>query len=41
MFFIVAQVANGFVFGVRPGASILVGGALIAAGGVLITVWKT
>ena len=40
LFFVVAQVANYFVFGMRPGVPILVGGALIAAGGVLITLWK-
>lgn len=40
LFFIVAQLANFFVFGIRPSASILAGGALIAAGGLVITFWK-
>ncbi len=41
VFFVVAQLVNLLVFGIRPGVPILVGGALIVAGGFLITVWKT
>ena len=40
LFFIVAQVANLIVFSIRPGVPILIGGALIAAGGLVITLWK-
>jgi len=40
LFFIVAQVINLLVFHVRPSPPILVGGALIAAGGLLITFWR-
>ena len=40
LFFVVAQIINYVVFGVRPDLPILVGGALIVAGGVLITVWR-
>jgi len=40
LFFIVAQVVNRFAFGVAPGAGVIAGGALIAAGGVVITMWK-
>jgi small multidrug resistance family-3 protein len=40
LFFIVAQVANLCVFGIRPDAPILVGGAMIFGGGLLITLWK-
>jgi drug/metabolite transporter superfamily protein YnfA len=40
LFFVVAQLVNLIAFGVRPGAPILVGGALIAAGGAVITLWK-
>jgi small multidrug resistance family-3 protein len=41
LFFVVAQVLNFLVFGVKPDLPILVGGALIVAGGVLMTVWRT
>ncbi len=40
LFFIVAQLINLFVFGMRPGLPILCGGALILAGGMLMTFWK-
>jgi drug/metabolite transporter superfamily protein YnfA len=40
VFFIVAQLVNLLVFGIRPGPPILVGGAFIVIGGLLITVWK-
>jgi hypothetical protein len=33
VFFVVAQLANLFVFEMRPNSAILVGGALINAGG--------
>jgi hypothetical protein len=41
LFFIIAQLTNFLVFGVRPGMPILAGGLLIAAGGFVITVWRT
>ncbi|HTJ25079.1 MAG TPA: hypothetical protein VMA36_02845 [Candidatus Limnocylindria bacterium] len=41
MFFIMAQVLNALAFGVRPAPSILVGGLLIAAGGAVISLWKS
>ncbi len=40
LFFLVAQAINFFAFGIRPGLSILVGGALILAGGLTITFWQ-
>ena len=40
LFFVVAQVLNFFVFGAKPDLPILVGGALIVTGGVLMTVWR-
>jgi drug/metabolite transporter superfamily protein YnfA len=40
LFFIVAQVINWASFGVRPTVPILVGGALIVAGGLTITLWR-
>ncbi len=40
LFFVVAQVINLVVFRARPDLPILVGGALIVAGGVVITVWR-
>ncbi len=40
VFFVVAQAMNWALFGVAPGAPILVGGALIVAGGLLITLWR-
>ena len=41
VFFVVAQLANFFVFEMRPNSAILVGGALINAGGLVITLWKS
>ncbi len=40
LFFLVAQAINLFVFGVRPSLPIYLGGALIIAGGLLITLWR-
>jgi hypothetical protein len=40
LFFVVAQLVNLVAFGVRPGMGIIAGGALIVAGGVVISVWK-
>ncbi len=40
MFFVVAQVINFFGFGMRPTMPIFLGGALIVAGGMVITFWK-
>jgi hypothetical protein len=39
LFFVVAQILNFALFGIRPGLPILVGGALIVSGGVVMTVW--
>jgi hypothetical protein len=39
LFFVVAQVINLVVFGLRPGLPIYVGGAFILAGGLIITLW--
>lgn len=41
MFFLVAQLINYFGFGQKPSASIIVGGALIIAGGLIISFWRT
>jgi small multidrug resistance family-3 protein len=41
LFFLVAQAINLVVFGVRPPLPIYIGGALIIAGGLLITLWRT
>ena len=40
LFFLVAQAINLFAFGVRPSLPIYLGGALIIAGGLLITFWR-
>jgi hypothetical protein len=40
LFFVVAQVINFAAFGVRPGAPVVVGGALIVAGGLVMTLWR-
>ncbi len=40
LFFVVAQLINLLAFGVRPDLPILAGGALIIAGGLLMTFWK-
>jgi small multidrug resistance family-3 protein len=41
VFFAVAQIVNFVAFGIRPDAPIIVGGGLILAGGLVITLWKT
>jgi small multidrug resistance family-3 protein len=41
LFFVAAQAINYFAFNVQPGLPIFVGGALIIAGGLLITFWHT
>jgi len=41
MFFVVAQLINFLGFGMKPSLPIFAGGALIVAGGMLITFWKT
>jgi drug/metabolite transporter superfamily protein YnfA len=40
LFFLVAQIINFFAFGMRPGAPIFAGGALILAGGMVMTFWR-
>ncbi|HTO82964.1 MAG TPA: hypothetical protein VMQ73_12050 [Methylomirabilota bacterium] len=40
LFFLVAQIINWAGFGKPPTAAILVGGALIIAGGLTITFWR-
>jgi small multidrug resistance family-3 protein len=40
LFFVVAQAVNWSVFGLKPGPPILVGGSLIQAGGVVVTLWR-
>jgi small multidrug resistance family-3 protein len=40
VFFVVAQVINLVAFGVRPGISLVAGGTLIVAGGVVMTFWR-
>ncbi len=40
LFFLVAQIVNFTVFGVRPALPIYVGGSLIIAGGLVITLWR-
>lgn len=40
IFFVVAQLVNAFGFGIKPDASIVVGGMLIVAGGLVLTLWK-
>ena len=40
LFFLVAQAINWMAFGVPPTMPIVVGGALIAAGGFVITLWR-
>jgi len=41
MFFLVAQLLNYFAFGQKPSASIIIGGALIMAGGLIISFGRT
>ena len=40
LFFLIAQILNLVVFGVRPQLPIYVGGALIMTGGLIITLWR-
>jgi small multidrug resistance family-3 protein len=40
LFFVVAQVINLILFHVRPDMPVLAGGALIVAGGLVITLWR-
>lgn len=40
LFFVAAQIINFVGFHVRPGAPVLVGGALIVAGGLVMTFWS-
>jgi hypothetical protein len=40
LFFLVAQAINWIAFGVAPSTGIVVGGVLIAAGGLTITLWR-
>jgi hypothetical protein len=40
-FFVVAQVVSWLVFHQRPGLPILVGGAFIVIGGVILSMWNT
>lgn len=41
MFFIVAQCINYFSFSQKPSISIIIGGALIIFGGLIISFWRT
>jgi len=41
LFFLVAQLINYFGFGQKPGLPILVGGALIVGGGLVISFWRS
>lgn len=40
IFFVIAQVQAFILFGERPSPAVLIGGALIAVGGVVITIWR-
>lgn len=40
LFFLVAQLINYFGFGQKPSISVLVGGALIISGGLVISFWR-
>jgi len=40
LFFLIAQLISWLAFGARPTAPILVGGALIVAGGLTMTFWR-
>ena len=40
LFFLVAQLINLLVFGMKPSLPILVGGVLIIAGGLVISLWR-
>jgi drug/metabolite transporter superfamily protein YnfA len=39
LFFVVAQLLNFMLFGVKPGLPILIGGVLIVSGGAVMTIW--
>lgn len=39
-FFLTAQIINGLVFKVAPSLPVLVGGAMILGGGLLMTFWR-
>ncbi len=39
-FFVVAQIVSWVVFGNKPGMPVVMGGALIVAGGAVITLWR-
>lgn len=41
LFFIIAQLINYFAFKATPGPAILAGGALILAGGMVMTFWRS
>jgi hypothetical protein len=40
LFFLVAQIINFLSFGMRPDFPIIVGGAFIITGGLIMTVWR-
>jgi small multidrug resistance family-3 protein len=40
LFFVVAQIINVAAFGMKPSLPILTGGALILAGGMVMTLWR-
>ena len=40
LFFVVAQVINRVAFGVTPSPPVLVGGALIVGGGLVVAFWR-
>jgi drug/metabolite transporter (DMT)-like permease len=39
LFFLAAQIINALFFGVAPSMSIILGGALVIAGGLVMTFW--
>ncbi len=39
LFFVVAQIVNWIAFGMQPGLSVFIGGALICAGGMVLAIW--
>ncbi len=41
LFFVAAQVINLIFFGVSPSLPIMVGGAMILGGGLVMTLWRT
>ncbi len=40
MFFVVSQVVGWVAFGERPGVAMWVGGGLVVAGGIVMSVWR-